>query len=186
MQAIIHEKSSGAPLSELDLFGVPPTQFMIERDIVTEHRPISTLNSDSFIQFEIPTAADEYFKFEDLFLYMRVKVSKPATLKTDADWSKIAPVNYLLHSMIKQLDIFIGDKQVTTSPSTYSYKAYFEALLGYHHAAKKSHLSSALWFNDEDMKYENPILDWGKQLNKGKEIELMGKLHTDLAYQGRS
>ena len=82
MQAIIHELSKSASLPELDLFGIPPTQDMIERDIVSEHRPISTLDSDSFIQFEIPTASDEYFKFEDLFLHMKVKVKPLKTIKS--------------------------------------------------------------------------------------------------------
>lgn len=185
MQAVIHEMSKSAYLPELDLFGIPPTQDMIERDIVSEHRPISTLDSDSFIQFEIPTASDEYFKFEDLFLHMKVKVKPLKTIKTDEDWENIAPVNYLLHSMIKQLDIFIGDKQVTTSPSTYSYKAYFETLLGFNKEAKHSHLSSALWFDDENLKQDNPIKVWGAYLKKNKEIDLLGRLHTDLAYQGR-
>ena len=87
--------------------------------------------------------------------------------------------------MIKQLDIFIGDKQVTTSPSTYSYKAYFETLLGFNKEAKHSHLSSALWFDDENLKQDNPIKVWGAYLKKNKEIDLLGRLHTDLAYQGR-
>ena len=32
--------------------------------------------------------------------------------------------------MIKQVDVFVGDKQITSNSLTYAYKAYFEAFLG--------------------------------------------------------
>ncbi len=38
----LHEMSNVTPHPDFDLFGVPPTQLTIERDIQSEHRPIST------------------------------------------------------------------------------------------------------------------------------------------------
>ena len=76
MQALLHELTTTVPLPKMDLFGVPPTQTMIERDIVTEHRPIATIDPTSFIQFEIQTAIDEYIDLEKLLLYMKVKLQK--------------------------------------------------------------------------------------------------------------
>jgi hypothetical protein len=40
----IHELISLVALTEFDLFGVPPTQLTVEKDIQTEHRPIATLS----------------------------------------------------------------------------------------------------------------------------------------------
>lgn len=186
MQAVLHEQSSSVPLPKFDLFGVPPTQTMIERDIVTEHRPITTLDPSSFIQFEIPTSIDEYIDLEKIYFYLKIKVKKIDSVNAEADWDDISPVNYLLHSMIKQLDIFIGDKQITSSSSTYAFKAYIEALFGFSEEAKKSHLTSALWFDDTVLKVEGPLKDRNDAIKNYAICDLYGRLHTDLAFQGRS
>ena len=166
MQAFLHELTTTIPLPKMDLFGVPPTQTMIERDIVTEHRPIATIDPTSFIQFEIQTAIDEYIDLEKLILYMKVKLQRIPTIKTDSEFDNIAPTNYLLHSMIKQVDVFIGDKQITSNSPTYAYKAYFEAFFGFSRDAKKSHMTSALWYNDENNKEELIVKDQIKIFEK--------------------
>ena len=186
MQALIHEMTSTVPLPKMDLFGVPPTQTMIERDIVTEHRPISTIDPTSFIQFEIQTAIDEYIDLEKLILYMKVKLNRIKSLANESEFDNITPTNYLLHSMIKQVDIFIGDKQITTNSPTYAYKAYFEAFLGFSRDAKRSHMTSALWYNDEDTKEEILVKNQAKYLRNYKELDMIGRLHTDITFQGRS
>ena len=188
MQAVIHEMSSAVPLPKFDLFGVPPTQAMIERDIVTEHRPLTTIDPNSFIQFEIQTGIDEYIDLEKLYLSLKLRVK---ALHSDdptkiADWKDVSQTNYLLHSLIKQMDIFIGDKQISSSSPTYSYKAYLEALLGFGLDAKASHLTSALWYNDECMKIDGPIKDVNAPIKDFKPVDLYGRLHTDLSFQGRS
>src|ERR1700712_4764613 len=119
MKTSIHQMSSSVPLPKFDLFGVPPTQGVIERDIVTEHRPITSIDPSSFVQFEIFTAVDEYLDLEKLFLYLKVRVNLDSTI-TDSDWIDVSPVSYLMHSVIRQMDIFIGDKQITTTSPTYA------------------------------------------------------------------
>ena len=166
MQALLHELTTTVPLPKMDLFGVPPTQTMIERDIVTEHRPIATIDPTSFIQFEIQTAIDEYIDLEKLLLYMKVKLQRNSSIKAEADYENICPTNYLLHSMIKQVDVFVGDKQITSNSPTYAYKAYFEAFLGFSRDAKKSHMTSALWYNDENTKEDILVKEHSKYLKK--------------------
>jgi hypothetical protein len=182
MSALIHKMSSSVPLPKFDLFGIPPTQNQIERDIVTEHRPITTINPSSFVQFEIQTAADEYIDLEKLFLYMKVRIGSVAV----EDWEDISPINYVLHTHIKQLDIFIGDKQVTTSSPFYAYKAYLEAKLGMPKTEKESYLELAGWYTAD--------LNSGHSINTAENDDFrdfatrdyFGKLHTDLSFQGRS
>ena len=186
MQAIIHDKSSSIPLPKLDVFGVPPTQTMVEKDLETEHRPITSLDSSPCIQFEITTALDEYLDLEKISLFMKIKIKNDTALVDKKDFEFISPVNYLLHSMIKQLDIYIGDTPISSSTPTYAYRAYFESLFGFSEEMKSSHLSSALWFNDEDDKDDVVIKDRSVFLSEYKELDLFGRLHTDLAFQGRS
>ena len=189
MQTVIHEMSSIVPLPKFDLFGVPPTQAMIESDIVTEHRPITSLDPSSFIQFEIQSAIDEYIDLEKLYLMLKVKVKNMDNLKIDQStdgWDEISPVNNFLHSIIRQLDIFIGDTQISSTTPTYAYKAYFETFLGFNRDAKNSHLSSALWFNDENHKVNDPLMNQNTFIKAYRTVDLYGRLFTDLSFQGRA
>ena len=192
----IHELSSICTLADYDLFSVPPTQLTVEKNIVTEHRPISTLSPDSIIEFTVNSAIDEYIHLRETTLYMKLRIdiqrASGANI-TSADWKKIQPVNNLLHSLFRTIDLEIEGKSITQSPQTYAYKAYFESLLGFTDEAKKGYLSSAMWFNDEDSK-EAIDEDFTKLITpstvaadgKGKTIELMGKLHLDMAFQPRA
>src|SRR6266571_1158697 len=141
--SIIHELSSLVALPELDLFGVPPTQLMIEKDIQTEHRPISTINSNvSPIIFEIHTGIDEYVQFRECELYMCIKINieksifaKDPEVKLE-DWNRISPINYMLHSMIKQIEVQIGRTSVSSSSNNYAYTSYLDALINYNKNSK--------------------------------------------------
>src|SRR6266436_6679771 len=185
-----HKQSTSVPLPQFDLWGVPPTQHTVERSIETEHRPISTLNSLSFIEFNIPTALDEYILFNETYLYMRLRarISKPdKTDITDDDWNRTVPANYLLHSMFKQIEVQINGKELVLAPQTYAYRAYLEALLGFSADAKKSHLTASLWCDDKlkRAKFLAPT-DGEKDRGKGSEVDLMGRLHLDLTFQSRA
>ena len=192
----LHEIASITPLPEFDIFTVPPTQLTVDRDLVTEHRPISILNSNSVIQFVIPTAVDEYLQLTETLLNLKLKINiKKKTGSgniTDAEWNKITPVNNFLHSIFKQVDLEIEGKSITLAPQTYAYKAFFETLLGFTEDAKNSYLSASGWYNDSSDKTfqtsrtsilkPNPIAGSGE----GKIIKLMGKLHLDLAFQPKA
>jgi hypothetical protein len=145
------------------------------------------LDQSAFIQFEITSGPDEYLRLGEISFHLKVKAKCDIpTGKTVVAWDKIGPVNYLLHSMIKQVDVFIGDTQITSSPSTYPYRAYFEAFLGYGKDAKESHLTQSLWFCDENKKSVDDVIAKGSKYTKdSKEIQLMGKLHLDISYQDR-
>lgn len=72
--AAIHKLSQIAPLQEFDLFGVPGTQTTVERGITSEHRSISTLSSNSTIEFVIPTGFDEYVQLRECQFYLKFRV----------------------------------------------------------------------------------------------------------------
>lgn len=197
----IHELSSVIALPELDLFGVPPTQHSIIRDVQSEHRPISSLNnSTSPIQFEIRSGEDEYIQFRECELYMRVRVNLdkvPANtgkaVVTADDWDKISTANYLLHSMIKQVTVTIGNTLVTSTSRFYPYRAMFEALLNHSYEAQSTTLSQSLFYKDQsdDMDGLNSrrskfLTPNSSDITKGREIELIGKLHIDLTFQDRA
>ena len=111
----IHPLSSTRPLSIFDIFAVPPTQDTIEKDILNEYRPISTLDSKSFIEFNITSGAEEYIRLDKTVLYLRLRINlaKPLNLSVSKDdWKKISTVNNLMNSLFKQIDLTIGDRIV--------------------------------------------------------------------------
>ena len=61
---------------------------------------------------------------------------------------KVGIVNNFLHSLFKQVDVFLKEKQVTQATGTYAYRAYLETLLNYGPAAKQSQLTAAMFYKD--------------------------------------
>ena len=99
---------------------------------------------------------------------------------------KVGPVNNFMHSLCNQVDVFFNQKPVSPPINAYAYRAYLETLLNYGPAAKNSHLTSVLWYNDSVGK-----MDDGKDANRGlvqrrkflsatKSAVLIGHLHCDV------
>ena len=59
---------------------------------------------------------------------MRAKATKANGTDLDSD-EKFGIVNNFLHSLLKQVDVFLNEKQVTQAMGTYAYRAYLEILL---------------------------------------------------------
>ncbi|RWS05321.1 uncharacterized protein B4U79_06148, partial [Dinothrombium tinctorium] len=160
---------------------VPPAQMSIEKSVETENRPTSTLNATSFIEFDVPTTFDEYILLSETYLYMKVRLHLKKTTAdkvTNADWSSVVPVNYLLHSLFKVVELSYNGKEITRVPQSYAYRAYKEALLGYSKEAKNTYLSSALWDKDDD---KRSILFHSKGTDKEKgAIALLGGANLKL------
>jgi len=181
--------------STLDIFSLPPTQYAILSNLVTEHRSISSVTSDSNISFVITTPRDEYINLKDLLLRLKLKVNLK---KVDGgepsltDWNEVAPVNYLLNSLFKQVTIEINDKQITVSPQTYPYKAIFESTFGFTKDARTSFLSAAGYQEDSSTNPEvidtirNVLINPKHARGTGKIVELIGKPHLDIAFQERA
>lgn len=187
----LHPLSHGTPLSEFDIFSVPPTQLSVVNDLETEHRPIQPMSADRLAQFEFSTAPNEYVKWTDTELYvkMRIKVttSPPAEIKL-ADWKNLSLSENFMHTMIQSLDLSINGRVITKSSITYPYRAFFDHLIGYSPDAKHGHLSSVM-YNGADEKRDSsrfmPLSDAVAQ-SYGEYFELRGRLCFDLAQQARA
>ena len=168
--------------------GVPPTQITVEKDTEIKYRPLSAVDMNSPIIFMLTTSTDEYLKLDTLQLFWQFQIHLEKDDKTKAitrdDWKNVEICNYTQHAMIKQIDIDINGKQIFNLPQNYPYRAYIEALLGYTDDAKKSHLSSSLWMTDDERKLI--IAPIGLDISKSRKIDMFGKIHTDLSYQGRA
>ena len=128
------------------MFSVPPTQLSLEKGRWIDYRPLSSVqNDDAAITFMI-SGTDEYLDLSKTILVVEGTVE--ASDGTSQVTASQAPVNNFLHSLFKQIDVYLNGKQVTPAMGTYPYRAYIETLLNYDVSAKKSQLSSALYFKD--------------------------------------
>ncbi|XP_046860942.1 uncharacterized protein F54H12.2-like [Xenia sp. Carnegie-2017] len=87
-------------------------------------------------------------------LVARAKVTKADGGDIDDD-TKVGPVNNFLHSLFKQVDVFLKGKLVTQATGTYPYRAYLGTLLNYGPSAKQSQLTAALFYKDTAGQMDN-------------------------------
>ncbi|KAK3745395.1 hypothetical protein QZH41_001434 [Actinostola sp. cb2023] len=126
-------------------------------------------------------------------LVVKVKVTK-ANGTDFGDGEKTAPVNNLLQSLFKQVDVFLNGVQVTQSTGTYSYRSYYETILNFGPAAKKSQLTAGLFYKDTagnldstDPTLTNADANLGLKsrysfIKESALVDLFGPIYCDLFY----
>ena len=194
--AFVHEGSCECVSSELDLFSVPPTQTSIESGTYVEYHPISSITGSSPLEFEVCSSGEDYLDLANSYLHVQVKLQRANGADLE-DGDPVGPVNNFLHSMFSQVDIQLNGTLVSSSTNTYPYRAYIENLLSYGPAAKKSHLTAALFYKDRAGKMDaaNPD-DVAADVNTGlkrraeftkenKIVDMIGRLHSDIFFQPR-
>jgi hypothetical protein len=196
--AFIHEGSCECAKSELDIFSVPPTQTSIESATIVVYHPVSSLSDGTPIEFDISSSGDDYIDFANSHLYLKAKVQKADGTALAAD-DPVGPINDWMNSLFSQVDVTLNGTLITNSTNNYPYRALIEDLLSYGPAAKKSQLTSALFYKDEAGKMDkpNPLLATvADQKNSGlakrtefisesKEVDLVGRIHSDIFFQQR-
>lgn len=185
--SFLHNNSCECVKSELDLFALPATQTSIESGQWIHYKPISSLSDDGPIEFQVPGTGDDYIDLSHTLIHIKAKVLNqdltPLTLTT-----VVAPVNNWLHSLFSQLDVYLNQKLVSPPNNTYGYRAYIETLLNYGPAAKQSHLTCGLWYEDTPGKMNSTDGNKGfaerqKFVEESKEVEMLGHLHGDIFNQ---
>lgn len=192
--AFVHPHSEPCSKSELeDLFSVPSTQIVEDKGQWIDYQPVTTLSSQSPIEFSI-VGGENYLDLSKTMIFIKLKITKAdgSNLTTG---EKTAPVNNLLQSLFKQVDLYLNGILVTQSTGTYSFKSMFETLLNYGPAAKKSQLTGALYYKDTAGSMEETDCT-GDGNNGGLKIrhsftkesyivDLWGPLHVDALFTDR-
>ena len=192
--AFVHPQSCECVKSELDIFIVPPTQTSIESGSTVEYNPIASIADGTLIKFSITGGGQDYIDLSNTELYVKLKVLRADnTPITDTD--QVGPINLLLHLLFSEVDISLNDTVVTSSNNTYAYRAYLETLLSYGPSAKKSQLTSALYYKDVagHMNDSNPHDDESKNVGfKSRSafstrgtFDMVGIIHSDLFFQSK-
>lgn len=135
-------------LSELDIFASPPVQSSIVKSRWVEYTP--TVNYDkgkSAIIINIVGTPGEYIDLSNLFTYARLTITSADSTTKIKDTDEIGPINYLLNTLFKQVDVRLNNTLVS-SASPYAYRAIIEAQLNHGTDTKLTTLRSGLWVDD--------------------------------------
>ena len=128
--------------------------------ILGRYRP--SVKHYSFRHHRVFCAAnsDVYTDLANSYLHVKAKI-------TNADGSNIAgtaqvgPVNLWMHALFSQVEVYLNNKLVTPSSTSYPYRAYMKTVFNFSKDAKASHLTSALFYKDQAGKMDaiNPLAD---------------------------
>ena len=195
--SLVDDKTAVTALPSLDFFAKTFAQDTYNYTYSDSIRPIAQLNSGPHIEFQINTAENEYIRLKDTTLYIKflVKLAKSDNSAIAAeDWGKVSVCNNLLHSLWSQIDLSIGETNTCVSLQTYSYRAYFDTILGSTEQGRKTFLKLSGFLAEElsdatkdlpNAKFANNIKWKSGDKDKGRVCELIGKLHLDLMLQHR-
>ena len=153
------------------------------------------MNDGSPIEFDVSGTGDDYIDFANTVLYVKAKVTQ-ANGNNLAAAAEVGPVNLFLHSLFSQVDISLNGTLITSSTSTYPYRAMLETLLTYGQDAKSSQLTSALYYKDTSGNMDSLDFASADAINNGLAtrrrltrqspvIDVMGRIHADIFFQER-
>ena len=195
--AFVNASSCECAKSELDLFAVQPTQICIEEACVVEYHPISSVENRAPLDFDVPGTGEHYIDLANIQLYIRAKIVHVNNTDLDAN-DTVAPVNLMLHSMFAQVDVSLNGTLISSSTNTYPYRAMLETLLSYGEDAKKSQLTSELFYKDDANATESTLIapagdvvpNQGLQSRRAharesREFDMIGRIHGDIFFQER-
>lgn len=184
----VHSASSVALLPQLALWDVPETQESILRDVEYEIRPVSIFSSSTPLRFEVRSPENEFLLFNEshLWLKMKITLSKPNKPNIEgSDWANVTPVGNFLHSVFKHVSLLLNNREVTVSPSNYSYKAFIENYLAFSDSAKAGRMSAIGWDSDE-AKRRKIITDGVIDSPAISIVDFEGMLNLDFSFMEKA
>ncbi|XP_067288479.1 uncharacterized protein F54H12.2-like [Pseudorasbora parva] len=188
--ALLHRMSGECIKSELDLFTVPLTQTVIEKNSYVEVPPLSAISDSAPLEFYIPGNGEDYVDLNNTLLYLRLKITLPNG-DDIPDTARVGLINYPGATIFSQVDVSLGDRLISQSSSTYPYRCIIESLINYSKDALESLFSAGLFYKDtsEHMDAADPTgrnTGLGKRsqyTNESKTVELLAPIHSDIFFQ---
>lgn len=182
--------------SELDLFINKPIQSNILKVEEIAYKPISSLSNSSDIEFVSVGFGDTYRDPSSIYLKLQVQLLKNAQGDVHTT-SKSGVVNNILHSLFRQVTVYLNNVPISQTSNNYNFRSYLENLLNYGTESASTHLDGSGWAIDTSpmdiiapatgaaaTAATNKGLETRKELfGKSNVIELMGKIHADVFNQ---
>lgn len=177
-------------LTELDYFQGVPIQTSIIDSYTREVNAQIPNKDNSPIEFFLRGAPFTYVDLNNSKIMFKVKITNMDG-KDIAGNAEVAPVNLLLHSLFKSVDMHIQGKSVTDATTMYSYRSYIETITNYDRNILETRMLSEGWLKDKAGKMnltagENTgIVERGRGYANSVTKTLIGRPHLDLFHQER-
>ncbi len=192
---LIDSNSAPASKSEIDFFSVPSTQVAVERSRWCIINPLTAISDSGPFEFAV-NPNPQYIDLSKNYVMLKLKIKRPdpaagrmvnlRAFGTDP----VGPINLLGMTFFKQVKMFISSQLVYDSGDTYAYRSFLETELSYQQSQKSSYLESAGYSLDKptDHLEDQQNTGWrsrAEPYEQSNTVELMGRLHIDLAQQDR-
>ena len=123
----------------MSLFAPPPTDNSIEYWV--DCNPIAAISDGGVIEFSVPGTSVDYISLGNSKLHIKyvitdedgdkIKDERDILGVPTANNDQVAPVNFSMHSIFRQIDLFLNQKLISSDVGVnYPYKALIDPLLG--------------------------------------------------------
>ena len=169
------------------IFTPPNIETATKRELVTEYRSVSEINSGKSIEFNIPNSSLYYIDLSRCKLCIKLRILKGTERVGKAD--AVGLVNNALHSIWNQMDLSLNQTPIGSEMGrNYAYKSILDSLAFSSKVELETKGQSALFYKDTGGAMDNPsIANVNKGLftryemtNHGQEIQLEGPLNHDV------
>lgn len=177
--------------SGTDVHSAQPVQTGVLSKTIVDCHPVAEVNELGPLEFYLPASEEDVYNLREHRLEVSIKVSNADGTNIAAD-APVSVVNFTLHSLFSQLDVWINEQLVSQQSNTYAYRAYIENQLTYGSADKKSQLALCHYHKDKgnamsDFKGETNtgFQERAKGIAESKVLTMRGCLHNELLRQER-
>ncbi len=172
--------------SELDLFSAPLKQESIESGCWVELKPVASLSNSAIIEFHSSGSSDDYQDPSNMFLQLKARIKKADGSNIPAA-APVGPVNNWMNALFKEAVMTLNGTHI--AHFNYAYKSDIEIKTSFGEAAKKTHLSSLLWFKDtndlDSLTTNTGFVARQAYTVESKVVDMCGKLHLDITNQDK-
>ena len=158
------------------------------------YHPLTPVADGSPIEFDVGASGEDYIDFANTMLYVKAEITT-ADGNNLANDSPIGPSNLFLNSLFSHVDVSLNGTLITASTTTYSYCAMMETLLSYGEDAKRTQLTSGLFYKDcagrmvsvdlADNAANDGMLKRRALGLESRTFNMMGLLYADIFFKDR-
>ena len=186
--------------TSLSLFAPPATDKTIVKEYWVDYNPIAAITEGGVIEFNVPGTSVDYISLGKSRLHIKYvitdeegkKISDERTIDGDPtpNTDQVAPVNFTLHSIFRQIDLSLNQKVVSPDVGVnYPYKALIDLLLGSSNDMILSQAQAAMYFKDQaghfdELQYigsNSGYSERGRPTKDGDAANIEGCLYLDIS-----
>ena len=137
----IREGSGECSTSPLEWFSMMPTQTAIEKSVDIEYQSLVPVTGRNALEFFVPGSTELYLDLKNSKLYVRYKIVKQDNANL-AVTDVVTPVNDLLNSSFKNVELYMNDRLMSHSNNTHGYTSMIDHLI--HDSEESMHSERAM------------------------------------------